>query len=129
MYNVCTCLCDPSSLMHKQGEVMDKVAPQLDEAVCQWPRLGYLTQHQRLKALACRGDLLPIIPLINRVFTSIKTLQYLETASSPDSNPRQYTMIKLFKRVKLYCLPYRLSGDWSGGRVRRAPISCAASPS
>lgn len=63
---------------------MAKLGPKVTEAVSHCPRLGYLTQHQILKALSTRGDLLPIIPLISRMFPSIKTLRFVETSSITD---------------------------------------------
>ena len=70
---------------------MVKLGPRLGEAVSHWPRLGYLTKKQTLKALATRGNPLPIIPLINRVFPSITTLCYVESSPSSDrdSSPGQ----------------------------------------
>ena len=65
-----------------QEEVMVKLGPRLDEAVCHCPRLGYLTRQELLKALAHRGDPEPIVPLIYRVFPSIKTLHYVKASSS-----------------------------------------------
>ena len=65
---------------------MTKLHSRLDEAVCQWPRLGYLTEREQLKAVSCRGNPLPIIPLISRVFPSIMTLHYTETSFSSDTH-------------------------------------------
>ena len=65
-----------------QEEVMAKLDSRLDEAVSHWPRLGYLTREELVKALAYRGDPEPIIPLINRVFPKVRTLHYLRSFSS-----------------------------------------------
>ena len=67
-----------------QNEVVAKLGPKVTEAVSHCPRLGYLSQRQILKVLSCRGDPLPIIPLITRMFPSIKTLRFVETSSNTD---------------------------------------------
>ena len=68
---------------------MLKLHPRLEEAESQWPRLGYLTQREKLRAISCRGDPLPIIPLIGRVFPSIVTLHYIETSFISDHDTDQ----------------------------------------
>ena len=68
---------------------MLKLHPRLQEAESQWPRLGYLTQREKLKAISCRGDPLPIIPLIGRVFPSIVNLHYIETSFGSDQDSGQ----------------------------------------
>ena len=68
---------------------MVRLRPRLEEVVCQWPRLGYLTEIEQLKAISCRGDPLPIIPLISRVFPSITNLHYAETSFSSDRDQSQ----------------------------------------
>lgn len=87
---------------------MTKLDHRLDEAVCHWPRLGYLTKRQKLKTLSHRGDLLPIIPLINRVFPAIKTLRFVETSSSSDrdSSTGQVHVHLFIHNVCWVCVQY-----------------------
>lgn len=77
------------STYYLQGLVMDKLGSRFDEVELQWPRLGYLTQSQKLKAIACRGDPVPIIPLINILFPSIETIHYIEATFTSDKESYQ----------------------------------------
>ena len=94
---------------------MLKLCHRLDEAVCQWPRLGYLTKDEVVKTIAYRGDILPIIPLINKVFPSIKTLHFLKSSSKSkrDLSTGWYAQIHTVFLMAHDIALCRISSDWS----------------
>ena len=101
---------------------MVRLRPRLEEAELQWPRLGYLTRREKLKAISCRGDPLAIIPLIGRVFPSITTLHYVETSFSSDRDSGQGEQPPHVSETVM-CVGHRLSSDWSGGKTEGTPTT------
>ena len=64
---------------------MYKVQGHLKESCSQFPRLCYLSDKEVLRVMSHNGQPMAIMPLITRVFPSIKSLQCTEIISNQSS--------------------------------------------
>lgn len=87
MYNVFEFILSPHSppFTWTQESVVHKVQGHLKESCSQFPRLSYLSDKEVLRVMSHNGDPMAIMPLITRVFPSIKSLQCTEIISNQSS--------------------------------------------
>ncbi len=65
-----------------QNAIMLKVKTILDKTVGEFPRLCYVTDRDLLTVACNRGNPVPIIPIITRVFPAVHSLRFTELVPS-----------------------------------------------